>query len=97
MPKITYEQAYEDRTYLWSEYGPAHDMTGGYVDQGDLESLLEKPSKATARRCLMNQIDYWFEVGPDTSQSHQRPDASDSRLVEIAERYNQEDALERML
>jgi hypothetical protein len=84
----TYEQAYSDHCYLWQEYGPAEDMTGGYVDQEDLAKLLKSPTKATARDCLVNQIDHWFMVGPD-STAHQ-PDWSDARLQEIAERYNHE-------
>lgn len=64
MSRVTYEQALEDHTYLWDFYGPAADMTGGYVDQEDLSKMLRNPSKTTARQCLINQIAYWFEIGP---------------------------------
>lgn len=63
MSKITYEQAFEDHSYLWEMYGAAYDMTGGYSDQHDLDRMLRKPSKATARDCLHDQIVYWFQVG----------------------------------
>ena len=62
---VSYKQAFSDWSYLWNEYGPADDMTGGYVDQDDLASLLRNPSKTTARDCLVRQIGYWFQVGPD--------------------------------
>ncbi len=82
----TYEQAYEDRQYLWQTYGPADDMTGGYVDQDDLEALLKNPSKATARACLIRQIEYWFQKGP---ADHSYPvDRSDPVLLEIMDRYD---------
>ncbi len=90
---MTYKQAFEDHAYLWN-IGPAYDMTGGYVDQEDLEELLQKPTKATAKKCLCNQIDYWFQVGPDidsnsnTSQTRKKELLeTDSKVSEIAERY----------
>lgn len=78
-----YDQTYADWNYLWTEYAPAHDMTGAYVDQGDLARLLKSPTKATACECLESQIIYWFDVGPDCSKST----AGDERLANIAERY----------
>ncbi len=86
MSQITYEQAYADHCYLWQTYGSAEDMTGAYVDQDDLARLLKSPTKATARDCLMRQIEYWFQAGPDTA--HQTPvDRDDPELLEIADRY----------
>lgn len=82
---VSYKQAFSDWSYLWNEYGPADDMTGGYVDQDDLASLLRNPSKTTARDCLVRQIGYWFQVGPDYMS--RQPDHDDERLHEIAERY----------
>lgn len=61
---MTYEQAYKDHSFLWS-IGPADDMTGGYVDQEDLDKMLKTPTKSMARKCLCNQIDYWFQIGMD--------------------------------
>lgn len=92
MTRITYEQAFADHTYLWDTYGPANDMTGGYVDQGDLDRLLKSPTKATAKGCLCNQIVYWFQVGPDHCLApHQvELDRDDPILQEIAERHGQE-------
>lgn len=83
---ISYAQAFVDHLYLWTQYGPAHDMTGGYVDQEDLWKLLRSPNKATARDCLVDQINYWFDVGPDGL----KPDPSDLTLQEIAERYSRD-------
>lgn len=88
---MTYEQAKEDHEYLWS-IGAAYDMTGGYVDSEDLTRLLKNPSKATAKACLCNQIDYWFQVGPDLNGGNRGEDVreyiqSDPRVAEIAERH----------
>ena len=84
MGRISYEQAFEDWSYLWEVYGPAADMTGGYVDQADLDRLLRSPTKATARDCLCCQIDHWFGVGTEDGG---RGDPNDERLREIAERH----------
>ena len=70
--KITYEQARKDHEYLWS-ICPAYDMTGGYVDQEDLEKLLKSPTKATARDCYCHQIKYWFEVGTEDDHDKHLP------------------------
>ena len=59
---MKYEEVYKDHSYLWS-IGPANDMTGGYVDQEDLYKLLKNPTKATAKKCLLEQIEYWFDMG----------------------------------
>lgn len=64
MTKSTYEEARQDHEYLWS-FGPAEDMTGAYVDQEDLKELLENPTKATARKCYIRQIEYWLIQGPE--------------------------------
>jgi len=88
MGKVTYEQAWSDHHYLWSVYGAANDMTGAYVDQEDLARLLRSPTKGTARDCLVSQIEYWFQVGPDTSGGAAL-DKADPRLAEIAERYGE--------
>lgn len=64
---MSYKQAFEDWSYLWA-YGAAEDMTGAYVDQGDLDKLLRSPTKKTAQECLESQIAYWFQVGPDPFQ-----------------------------
>lgn len=88
MSRITYEQAWEDHQYLWTEYGPASDMTGGYVDQDDLSALLKSPTKATARDCLCSQIDHWFSVGPESGGTP--IDRDDKRLAEIADRHGRD-------
>lgn len=93
--RITYEQALNDWKILFEGIGPANDMTGGYVDQNDLGKLLKKPTKTTARKCLVAQINYWFEVGVESSKG---TTIGDTALVdelietrddirEIAERY----------
>ena len=84
--RISYEQAREDREYLWS-ISPAYDMTGGYVDQDDLQRLLENPTKATARDCYRRQINYWFERGPQEGDRSGEIPWYDARVVEIAERH----------
>ena len=83
---MTYEQALKDHTYLWKTYGPAYNMSAGYVDQEDLAKLLKSPNKTTAKKCLIDQIQYFFDVGPeakygDTTWRH------DPRVKEIEERY----------
>ena len=84
MSHITYEQAYEDRQYLWNTYGAA---AGAYVDQEDLEALFRSPTKVTARRCLINQIAYWFQTGPEDAS---RVDRNDPVLLQIKDRYHEE-------
>lgn len=89
---VTHAQAFNDHEYLWTMYGPANDMTGGYVDQEDLAKLLRNPTKAVAKACLENQIIYWFTVGPDTGGNDTRASIkialdSDYKVREIAERY----------
>ena len=88
MKKIDYQTAYEDHRYLWDMYGPAFDMTGGYQDQEDLHKLLRNPTKATARDCLVDQILYWFRVGPERGNLDDWKAPPDARLVEIADRYD---------
>jgi len=91
---ITYEQARKDHEYLWSIYGPAYDMAGGYVDQEDLVRLLESPTKATARKCYCKQIDHWFEAGFDDCgymgiDEILKITEGDKTVSEIAERHGQ--------
>lgn len=80
----SYEQAFTDRQYIWNTYTEAYDMSGGYVDQDDLEKLLANPTKTTAKNCLINQITYWFEVGPADPMPGWRDDPT---MLDIAERY----------
>lgn len=89
---MSYEQAYKDHRYLWQKYGAADDMTGGYVDSDDLDRMLKNPTKKQAKECLVSQICYWFQVGPDPGLPGTPPKvpeilASDERVKEIAERY----------
>lgn len=93
---MTYEQALEDREYLWRTYAEAVDMTGAYVDQDDLEKLLKRPTKQTARRCLERQIVYWCEAGPDDPM---RDEAwkSDPEVRAIARRHGCEEDLDRLI
>lgn len=94
---MTYEQARKDHEYLWSTYAAAGDMTGGYVDQDDLERLLRSPTKATARQCYENQIAYWFSFGPEPEESFSADVWKKDPVVrEIAERHNCENDFERL-
>ena len=86
---IGYAQARRDHEYLWS-FGPAQDMTGGYVDQEDLERLLKNPTKKMAAQCYCDQIQYWLEAGPDETFAApwQGGDwKTDRRVKAIAERH----------
>ena len=91
---LTYEQARRDHEYLWRTYGPASDMTGGYVDQDDLKKLLEKPTKATARDCYVAQVTRWLTVGPEREGGILRNEGwrSDPEVRAIAIRHWAEDA-----
>lgn len=82
---ITYKQAHADHKYLW-DIAPAYDMTGGYVDQDDLQKLLDSPTKATARGCLISQIEYWFGNGPDISANYRTSQDELRRLLDVDER-----------
>lgn len=92
MKRMTYEQAFEDHQYLWREYAHAQDISGGYVDQGDLDKLLANPTKTTARECLESQIIYWFEIGPDLPD-HEERWKTDPIVRETCERHGASDAL----
>lgn len=87
MGNISYEQARKDHEYLWS-IAPAHDMTGAYVDQEDLQKLLRSPTKATARDCYLAQIEFWFQSGPDVGDGNGDIPWDDPRVLEIAIRHN---------
>ena len=97
---MTYREAYADRQYLWAVYGPANDMTGGYVDSNDLEELLASPAKPTAAKLLAAQIDYWFEAGPERSGAALQREVAhaierDDRVHAIARRHGISDWTER--
>ena len=86
---IRYSQARADHEYLWTTYGPAQDMTGGYVDSSDLVALLRSPTKATAADCCGRQIQYWFEAGPDTAFGRSGSDwRTDRKVKAIARRHH---------
>ena len=59
-----YSDVHHDWHYLFS-VEPADDMTGGYVDQDDLKRMLDNPTKKQAVSCMVDQILYWFAVGPE--------------------------------
>lgn len=85
--KITHEQARKDHEYLWA-IAPANDMTGGYVDQEDLDLMLQNPTRAQATKCYCSQISYWFSVGPDLGKGREVwQELGDPILSEIAERH----------
>ena len=85
---MTYDQAREDHEYLWNTYGPAFDMTGGYVDQEDLWKLMKSPTKKTARECYESQVAYWFASGcSDGGFDLSTINWTDPMVREIAERH----------
>lgn len=92
---MAYAQSRKDHEYLWA-YDPADDMTGGYVDQEDLEKLLQSPTKKTATDCYDQQIGYWFSIGPDTFGTDPKW-KTDKRVRAIAIRHGCEDDLDRLL
>lgn len=86
---MQYEQAFKDWEYLWA-IAPADDMTGGYVDQDDLDRLLRNPTKKVAASCLCSQIDHWFSVGPSAEcgpWDYRTLAAEYPELEEIRERH----------
>jgi|GEM_PF-3600081 len=89
-----YDQFRKDHEYLWETYGPADDMTGGYVDSEDLERLLKTPTKVMAAKCYADQIRYWFDAGPDTFGKEVGDWRSDPEVRLIAERHGTLEALE---
>ena len=95
MARLTYEQARADHEYLWMTYAPAADMTGGYVDQDDLDKLLKSPTKRTATACYVSQIKYWFQIGPDDQFGRIGNSwKGDPEVLEIAIRYDHADEVE---
>jgi len=89
MERVTYEQALEDRDYLFA-IGEANDYTGGYDSQKDLEHLLHNPTKGCATRCLISQIQYWFEAGTQNLRREKTMELVDQSaiLMDIKRRYN---------
>ncbi|PSV00524.1 hypothetical protein [Photobacterium kishitanii] len=90
---MTYDEVYADWYYLFQKISVAEDMTGGYVDSEDLDLLLKKPSKATAKGCLVRQISYWFSAGIEYSDKHSGKSVFDlieeyPKIISIAERHN---------
>ena len=79
-----YRQGLSDRQYLWYTNGPAKDMTGGYVDQDDLETRLKAATKMTATQYLTDQIIDWYRAGPERGAGW----FSDPRGNETARRYD---------
>ena len=96
---MAYKQTFNDHCYLW-KIAPARDMTGGYVDQEDLDRMLKNPTKKQATNCLEDQIDYWFQIGPDlaicASTQGAAPWWRDRRVKAIARRYYMEDEQEEL-
>ncbi|EGQ7707458.1 hypothetical protein ACPF3S_003166 [Vibrio cholerae] len=89
---MTYEELYADWKYLFKRVGCADDMTGAYVDSEDLDDLLKSPTKATAKKCLNRQIDYWFQTGIQFDDDLKGKSIFDliedhPKIKEIAERH----------
>ena len=91
---MSYDQARKDHEYLWQNYWAAADMTGAYVDQDDLKTLLETPTKKTAENCYENQIRFWFQNGPEPGGPLGYKD--DPEVEEIADRYFSMDDFDRL-
>ena len=90
---MSYDELYSDWKYLFKKVGYANDMTGGYDDAQDLDLLLKSPGKETAKRCLLSQIDYWFNTGIQHDNLHKGKSIHDliedcPKISEIAERHN---------
>ena len=89
---MSYTQARADHEYLWTTYGAPDDMTGGYGRESeDLLDLLKKPCKSVAEDIYSDQIQYWFQVGPDRHQNqnlHGDEWRTDPRVEAIACRYD---------
>lgn len=82
----SYDQVRADWEKLWS-IDMASDMTGGYVDQEDLDRMLKTPTKKMAAKCMTDQINYWFQTGTESCGSSQQFIDSDPDVRDIAERY----------
>ena len=88
MLEMKYEQALKDHDFLW-RIDSAYDMTGGYVDQNDLDKLLRSPTKKTAKECLCNQIVYWFDSGvEDRCRTFESIITEYPEVEKIMERHN---------
>lgn len=84
-----YEEVRKDWEILFNE-APASDMTGGYVDQMDLEKMLRNPTKRMATDCMIRQIEYWFESGVETDDpigDRDRLIESDEAIRNVAKKY----------
>lgn len=81
-----YKKVLSDWKYLFEGFAPADDMSGGYVDQEDLDKMLKYPTKTQAIKCLESQIHYWLDTGPDPYMVTGDWE-NDKRVQEIRERY----------
>ena len=57
-------------------------MTGGYVDQEDLDKLMKNPTEETAMECMLSQLRYWFSVGPEGYGSRKTPEVFIGELMQ---------------
>lgn len=83
---MKHEEIYNDHQFLW-RISPADDMSGGYVDQDDLDDLLKNPTKATAKRCLLRQIQHWIEDGIEDNEGKYQSTGSFTTFAEIVKDY----------
>ena len=90
---MTYQFVKDAHKYLWGEYAPASDMTGGYVEGDYFIVLMYKPTKANAKEMMVGQIERWFHMGFEDIDRNNKGFHEDSRVSEIAEAFDCEDYL----
>ena len=82
-----YNEVREDWETLWN-ICPADDMTGAYVDSGDLDRMLKTPTKKMAIQCMKCQIDFWLNQGiEDTNQTLEELMEMYPQVIPVAEKY----------
>ena len=60
---MTFEEVKKDYQELIGKCGVAYDMTGGFVDAEHMEKVILNPTKANAKKYMIDVINYGFQMG----------------------------------
>ena len=60
---MTFEEVKADYIEIVEKHGFPSDMTGGFSDAAQMEKVIRNPTKANAKKYMLNVIAYGFQVG----------------------------------
>lgn len=58
---MTFDEVKKDYLELLDKYGYPEDMTGGFVDAEHMEKVIRNPTKANAKKYMIDVIQYGFQ------------------------------------